>query len=424
MSLPHGRDEAYADAMTAAQDASQQTQRWHTKRDAILDAAAGLFNQRGIKGVTVGDVARAVNLGPTAVTYYFPRKEDIAAACLLRTLTLLAHLQTQAQAEATPALRIRRYLDLYFEILAQIALGERAEPVSFTDIRALDGPQVGSVQNAFHDLFRGFRTMLRPAGGATFDRALESGRAHLFFGQTIWARTWLARYDPKDYGRAAARMADTLINGLATGDIAWRTRSQVGGGAGPSTGLNPAQESYVRAISRLLNDHGYHGASIDRIVSELKVTKGSFYHHHATKDDAVAGCAAWSDATVRAAQRQATGDTAAGRLASATDFLVRFQVGDQGPLMHYAALAGAPGTLRSEVAMALERLTLHTAGVISDGMIEGSLRLTDATIAAQLVIGGIQAASDLSRWNGEHKNDATATDFVRAILHGLLDATG
>lgn len=35
----------------------------------------------------------------------------------------------------------------------------------------------------------------------------------------------------------------------------------------------------------LINKYGYHGTSIDKLISELKITKGSFYYHFKSKED-------------------------------------------------------------------------------------------------------------------------------------------
>ena len=62
------------------------TDRFRKKRDAILDASTVILNQRGVKGLTLADAAAAVGLSTTSVTYYFKRKDDLAAACFLRCL--------------------------------------------------------------------------------------------------------------------------------------------------------------------------------------------------------------------------------------------------------------------------------------------------------------------------------------------------
>jgi AcrR family transcriptional regulator len=406
--------------MTQIDVASRQTQRYETKREAILDAAAELFNQRGLKGVTVVDVAQAVGLSATSVTYYYRRKEDIAAACLMRTVDMLAAVLERAQVEPTPADRIARYLELYFETLSDIATGRRAEPISFTDIRALTGPQVETVTEAFNDLFRGFRALLRPVEGSPFGRAEENGRAHLFFSLTLWARTWLRRYDPADYPRAARRMADIVINGLAPLGASWTAA------AGPAADTDPpersalSQASYLRAVTRLINDHGYHGASVDKISAQLNVTKGSFYHHNETKDDAVVSCSTRTFSIVRNAQQAAAGATPWERLTASTDALVQFQIGDQGPLLQYMALTAVPVAIRTGLTDALDTLAVHVAGTLSDGAVDGTIRIVDAAIGAQLVLGGIHAAADLPRWAGATSNAGTATDFSRAIVLGVL----
>ena len=48
--------------------------------------------------------------------------------------------------------------------------------------------------------------------------------------------------------------------------------------------------AFLLAATRLINELGYRGASVQRIASELNVTKGSFYHHLDAKDDLVAAC--------------------------------------------------------------------------------------------------------------------------------------
>ncbi|MGG2362072.1 TetR/AcrR family transcriptional regulator, partial [Salmonella enterica] len=63
-----------------------QTRRYNQKRDAILDAAAVLFNQKGLKGTTLAAVADSVGLMTNSVTYYYRKKEELATAGLLRSI--------------------------------------------------------------------------------------------------------------------------------------------------------------------------------------------------------------------------------------------------------------------------------------------------------------------------------------------------
>src|SRR3546814_2384164 len=97
--------------MQGAQPVSQSdeggTKRFRAKRDAILAAAAETINAQSAKGMTFADVARRVGLNTTSVTYYFKRKDDLAAACFEHTLDTLMAMLDEAQREPTPETRVR-----------------------------------------------------------------------------------------------------------------------------------------------------------------------------------------------------------------------------------------------------------------------------------------------------------------------------
>src|SRR3954469_4358382 len=84
---------------TSAGPAIRQTKRFEQKRQAILDSAARLFNQKGLKGTTLSDVAQHVGLVTNSVTYYFRKKEELATACLLRSIAVIESLIATAAAE-------------------------------------------------------------------------------------------------------------------------------------------------------------------------------------------------------------------------------------------------------------------------------------------------------------------------------------
>ena len=84
----------------AERNAARATDRYERKREDILDAATLILNQKGVKGLTLSLAAGAVGLSTTSVTYYFKRKDDLAAACLMRGVEWLIHLAVSADADA------------------------------------------------------------------------------------------------------------------------------------------------------------------------------------------------------------------------------------------------------------------------------------------------------------------------------------
>ena len=91
---------------------AKATDRFERKREAILDAATRLLNRKGIKGLTLGATAAAVDLSTTSVTYYFRRKDDLAAACISRGIETLLGIAEAAVTAPTPAERLHSFFTI------------------------------------------------------------------------------------------------------------------------------------------------------------------------------------------------------------------------------------------------------------------------------------------------------------------------
>jgi AcrR family transcriptional regulator len=406
---------------------ARQTIRYERKREAILDAAATLFNARGLGGTIIADVAQSVGLTTTSVTYYYRRKEDLAAACLLRAIEVMDALVTRAEVEAdTAASRLTRFVELYFGLLADTAEGRAPEGINFWDLRALTGQQAAPAMAAFVALFRRLRELFRATSGPTFSRIEQNARAHLVFSAIIRAKGWAGRYETEDYPRAAARMADILINGIAATDRTWAPAMlELSTPRGTDAG-EVSRAAFLKAATELVNEHGYRGASVDRISARLKVTKGSFYHHNDTKDDLVAACFGRTFDVIRMAhwKSMTVADDGWSRLCAACAALVRHQFSEDGPLLRLSALSVTAEAVRPGLLAEIGRLSEKTAGMIADGIADGSIRAVDATIAAELVNGMVNAAAELSKWSPAATNDTAADLFVKPLMFGVFSPPG
>ena len=69
------------------------------RRQLILDAATDLFSRKGYAGVTMGDVADAVAIGPSALYRHFHSKQDLLAAVVAEALYTLSDALTAAENE-------------------------------------------------------------------------------------------------------------------------------------------------------------------------------------------------------------------------------------------------------------------------------------------------------------------------------------
>jgi len=398
--------------------APASTLRYAKKRDAIVCAATHILNQRGVKGMTLADVAASVGLITTSVTYYFKKKEDLAAACFFAGIEQLEGMLDDARLARTPEARLRRFIHHYLEAKAAIRLDERPPIPSFSDIRALNPPHLQEVSAAYGDMFRKIRSLIwdgdDPAG-----RRAANAKTHMLLEQVLWAVIWLPRYEIEDYPRIRDRLGDILVHGLAPGGARWAPRPLPMAPDPPET---CAADTFLVAATRLINQRGYRGASVEKISAELNVTKGSFYHHNTAKDDLVAACFERTFEVVRRVQNAAMrvqGDHW-DRLSSAAAGLVEYQLSSRGPLLRTSALSFLPTSLRQRVVEHSNRLSDRFSAMISDGIAEGSIQPVDAVIAAQALNATLNAAADLDAWvRGVEPHEAAAL-YARPMLMGVF----
>ena len=397
----------------------RQTRRFEQKREAILDAAAALFNEKGVRGATLQDVAQRVGLMTNSITYYYRKKEELATACLLRTIEVLDGLIAAVDMSAPPEARIRQFLRLYMRHLAEIEAGTQPQLIVFNDIRALASPHDELVFASYTAMFRRMRALLDRPGEPLPERMKRNGRAHLLISIVHGIRNWIGRYEVDDYLRAAERTADILLGGLAGAGSSWALRPP--GIAWPSIDdISP--EAFLRSATYLINEQGYRGASVEKISARLKVTKGSFYHHIDNKDDLVAACFQRSFAVIRRVQRAAEADHATGwdRLCAATTEIIGYQLSDQGPVLRASAFSALPEHLRGPTQQSMDRITERFGGFIADGMLDGSIRLVDPSIAAHLVNTMLNAAAEIERWIADATLELAADTYARPLFVGLF----
>jgi AcrR family transcriptional regulator len=394
------------------------TGRYARKKEAIIAAAAGIMNRRGVKGMTLADVAASVDLITTSVTYYFKKKEDLAVACFLASIERFDTLISASLGASDPRERLHRFIQLYLELNKRIRQGEQAPMAMFNDVRALKEPHLSRVTEPYNNLFRKVRTLFQAPSMPWIDRKMATARTHVLMEQIFWSVAWLARYDIEDYHRIAERMLDILANGLALDGANWAPQAVPGLASAHDT----ARETFLTAATRLINASGYRGASVEKISAQLNVTKGSFYHHNDHKDDLVVACFDRSFDIMKRVQSAAmkqSGDHW-DRLSCAAAALAQYQVSDNGPLLRTSAISALPEPIRADMLSQWSRISDRFSAMISDGIAEGSLRPVDPVIAAQLLNATLNAAASLMNVVSGAAREEAATLYAKPMLMGLF----
>lgn len=402
--------------------AGAATARYARKKETILAAATGILNRQGVRGMTLADVAAAVGLNTTSVTYYYRKKDDLAAACFMRGLERFEAMVDEAAAQDTPATRILKFLDLYLDLNRRVRLGEATPLTSFAEVKALKEPLRESVGGAFTDLFRRVRAFFDDPALSHLDKRQRTARAHLLMEQVFWSGRWLRRYDVEDYGRVRDRMGDILLNGLHATGRAWAPQA-LPDPTPQSPDGQEWRETFLVAATRLINQRGYRGASVEEISAALNVTKGSFYHHHDDKDALVAECFERTFTVTRRSQLDARDlkSDCWTQLVSTAAGLSSYQLSEHGPLLRASSLGALPEPLRSEMADGYMRGWQRFAAIISDGIADGSVRPIDPAIAAHMINSMLNAAASLGAWVPGLEQDEAAELFAKPLLTGVLN---
>ena len=384
----------------AGADKASETARFGRRREDVIHAASALINELGVKGTTFAELARSVGLNATSITYYFDRKDKLVVAVFASTLDWLEQAAREAATKASPEDRLRSFIGAHVGLRRRIRSGEKGLITALSEIRTLDEEaqapllaQYGRIVDHVRGFFGDKRTGPQ--------RALDTARAHILLEAMFWWPVWSIRYSLRDFERLEARMFDIFARGLAADqgrwkplaldNSAWRT---------PAHGEGDTVDAFLRSATVMINQRGYRGASVNRIASALGVTKGSFYHHHNAKDDLVFECFEKSYdrlSAVQIAARECAVDVWS-QIASALAELIDLQFNDPMPLLRTAALQALPSDERGSVVVRSNRLANRFAGMIADGIAEGSVRAVDPMVASQLIMPALNGAYEARAW--------------------------
>lgn len=393
--------------------------RFERQKQRILDAATLSLNQKGVWGMTLQEVAGALDLGTSSVTYYFKRREHLAAAVFEDSLSRLAGLAEQASREATPRARVARYVELYFAQYARALRGECRPFAILSEIRAMEEGVRAALIGQYQAIFRTVRAFFGDTRNPERKRLLTA-RAHILNEALFWAEIWLQRFAIGDFPNVRQRMLAVFDGGLVTPGTPWQARI-IDLDAAPDAA---EQEDYLRVATRLINDFGYRGASVEKITGDLKRAKTSFYRHLEGKDELVAACSRHSHQRLAALQGLADREQSSAwdRIATTLRSALALQFRGEFPLLRSSALQAMPASVRQRAVERSERTALGLMGRLVWAMQDGSVRIVDPLIASHIVTSAIDASYDLRGWRTTLPLDQAIDSYMSVLATGIFDA--
>jgi AcrR family transcriptional regulator len=395
--------------------------RYAARKEEILAAAAQVLNDQGQRGFTLASVAKRLDLHPVSLTYYFKRRGDLFAACMLSTIARYEDLIADAELADDPHDRLRLLISGHLEVQRQARLGLAPPLASFAEIRQVPQPNMGEVLGAYRRMFDRLAALFLSDATPHLGGRRRALRARLMIEQLGWSGAWLGAYEPSDHARVAERLADVLIGGLVGPGRAWPRIERAELGAAEADTPEITRERFLIAATDLINEQGYHGASVDKISARLNVTKGSFYYHNADKDELILACFERTLERLREGQTKSyPGDGWERLCGSATSLAVYQALGDRGRMLRSYAFAALPPEYRSAIRTRFQQASLRFASMISDGIVDGSIRAVDPLIAAQVIMATVNSAAFLGPWLPHGDGDLIEQLYVRPSLMGLF----
>src|SRR5829696_4153073 len=220
-------------------DASVRTRLSRDDRmEQTLEAAHGLFAERGYAAVTMDEIAAAIGVTKPLLYNYFGNKERLYLACLERAGEAMFATVGEAVSHAdSPADALRRGLHAFFAFVDE---DRDAWRVLFDETLPAGGEIAQAVaEHRERLLARGAQTNIarRPEGRqAEHAPEIEAISVALLGGAEALARWWL-RTGAMPAAEAAELLIATAEPGLRAGPIAGRTRTpSAPGRAGSESG--------------------------------------------------------------------------------------------------------------------------------------------------------------------------------------------
>ena len=399
------------------------------KKQAILSAAARLFNRRGTRSTTLADIAARLKLTKTSLYYYVKTKEELIYLCYLDSCNEQDKLYRLAAGSGDSGREKLEHLTrAYFNICRDIALKLRAESAVLSEIKALKDEHRKDISRRYQGLYKGVRRFIEQGiADGSLARCNLDATALAFFFNLQWTFTWLQGLKAQDIPAAGESFLDICLHGLGSenGVPARESPSlcdqQQDHGFDREQQHQLKQAAFFRVGSRYFNNKGFKGTSLDEIAAALDVTKGAFYYHIQNKEDLLYQCFKRSLNLTADMQARAhnTGGTGLAQLQLCLHYLFCIQNSAAGPLVRYNLVNALDASRRKKVIELIRGVDRQFRRFVQTGIDDGSIRNINILVAEQLISGTINASADLAERQPVDNTVGASADFYQLLFNGI-----
>ncbi len=248
----------------------------------IVTAATELFHRNGYSATSMGDIAAAVNVRPSALYRHFPSKDALLAATIRHSLHPLWQLLEQSVGSPD---------DTVLRDVVRIVVAHRASGVLWQrEARYLDASSRSDVRNALRQLagllaarIEIRRTQLTPNQADQLAWSVMAVLGSISFHDLVLPS-----------GPTESTLLDLLRRILGTevpAESAHPTTTPVPAGLS----IRSRREVILAAASRLFTERGYAMVTVDDVGRAAGIAGPSFYNHFPSKQDLMVAVVTRSD---------------------------------------------------------------------------------------------------------------------------------
>lgn len=194
-------------------DARERERERELKRDAVLETAVKLFNERGFHATSLTDVADALNVTKPTIYHYFTNKDEILFACVRRGVESIRDAALDVESRGGNGMeRLKAHMRNYAIVMTN--------DFGMCVTRTADHELSADSRKRFRAMKRETDvTIRRVVEEGMRDGSIAPGDARLVTFTLAGALNWIARWYDSKGPLTREQIADgcvaTLVQGLA-----------------------------------------------------------------------------------------------------------------------------------------------------------------------------------------------------------------
>lgn len=181
------------------------------KREILLKVAAECFNEKGISGTSLKDVAKKLGITDAALYYYVKNKEELVNLCYVRALDLGETALNKAIEEGSSCLE---KLQLYIRYQIEEVCGEEGPVAILSEIPALKPDHRKQILSRSRKHTKRITQLIIDG---TEEGSIISDNPVITSDAILGALNWTPKWFKHDSGISSEDIADSFIKTFSAG---------------------------------------------------------------------------------------------------------------------------------------------------------------------------------------------------------------